>query len=93
MKFISTLLITVAALIQTVSAVAQTPAAFDNPGVEADPPQGEVGTLQRIALTWENQRGVFPNPYQYSISVTRYGEDEVLMGATAATDPKQYNIL
>lgn len=34
-----------------------------------------------------------PNPYQYAITVTRYGETESLMGATAASDSKQYNIM
>ena len=73
------------------SVAAQSP--FDNPGVTADPAQGEVGTLQRISLTYDGQRGVFPNPYQYEITVTRYGEEETVTTADAKTDDTDYKIL
>lgn len=84
-----------AALAASVSlpALADTPPPYDNPGVTANPAQGEVATLQRISLTYANERGVVPNPYQYAVTVTRYGDTESLMGATAVTDSKQYNVM
>lgn len=85
--------LSLAALGVPLSALAQTPAPFDNPGVTSNPEQGEIGALSRFSITYENERGVLPNPYQYSITVTRYGEEDVLMGATAMTDSKQYNIM
>lgn len=91
MNLKATFVISSVALGLTVAA--QNPPPFDNPGVTANPVQGEVGTLQRFSLTYENEQGVVPNPYQYSITVTKYGETDVLMGATAMTDAKQYNIL
>lgn len=87
------MLIAVAALSFVSPAFAQSPRPFDNPGAVSDPVQGEVGSLQRFTITFENQRGVFPNPYQHSISVTRYGEEEVLMSATAKNDNTSYNVL
>ncbi len=91
MNLKATFVISSVALGLTVAA--QNPPPFDNPGVTANPVQGEVGTLQRFSLTYENEQGVVPNPYQYSITVTKYGETDVLMGATAMTDAKEYNIL
>lgn len=82
----------ISSVVLGLTVAAQNPPPFDNPGVTANPAQGEVGTLQRFSLTYENEQGVFPNPYQYSITVTKYGETDVLMGATAMTDAKQYNI-
>lgn len=66
---------------------------YDNPGVTADPPQGEVSKLQRISLTFENEKVALPNLYQYSITVTRYGEEEVLMTSDAKTDDVDWNVL
>ncbi len=86
-------LLAIAALSMPLAAAAQTPAPFENPSVTANPAQGEVATLQRISLTYANERGVVPNPYQYAITVTRYGDTESLMGATAVTDSKQYNVM
>ncbi len=86
------LLLTASALAMPAASYAES-FGFENPGITSDPPQGEVGTLQRIALTYDGQQGVFANPYQYSITVCREGEEESLMGATADTDPKQWNIL
>ena len=86
-------LLAIAALSMPLAAAAQTHASFENPGVTANPAQGEVATLQRISLTYANERGVVPNPYQYAITVTRYGDTESLMGATAVTDSKQYNVM
>lgn len=82
----TTVLFAVAALAFTSPAVAENPQPFDNPGVTADPPQGEVTTLKNLTLTFANYSAVFPNPYQYEITVTRYGENEVLMGGEAKTD-------
>lgn len=79
MNLKATFVISSVALGLTVAA--QNPPPFDNPGVTANPVQGEVGTLQRFSLTYENERAVLPNPYLYSITVTKYGETDVLMGA------------
>lgn len=75
MNLKATLVISSVALGLTVAV--QNPPPFDNPGVTANPVQGEVGTLQRFSLTYENEQGVVPNPYQYSITVTKYGETDV----------------
>ncbi len=93
MKLKNILLFAAATLSLPLAVVAQSPAPFDNPGVTADPAQGEVSTLQRISLTYVDQKGVFPNPYQYSIVVTRYGETDTLMSATANTDNNQWNVM
>lgn len=49
MNLKATFVISSVALGLTVAA--QNPPPFDNPGVTANPVQGEVGTLQRFSLT------------------------------------------
>ena len=93
MKFKNILLFAAATMSLPLAVIAQSPAPFENPGVTANPAQGEVSTLQRISLTYADQKGVFPNPYQYSIVVTRYGETDTLMSATANTDNNQWNVM
>ena len=65
------LLLTASALAMPAASYAES-FGFENPGITSDPPQGEVGTLQRIALTYDGQQGVFANPYQYSITAVSY---------------------
>lgn len=54
--------LSLAALGVPLSALAQTPAPFDNPGVTSNPEQGEIGALSRFSITYEDERGVLPNP-------------------------------